>query len=477
MTVFYLANVGTRDLTLNGKSPSPPRQQGEEWLGCYEAVYDQLDAPILRPGLMRVIKKVGHVSQVVLFVSDQPEATDARFRNNDTVFLGELLKRYLSKRLGAQLGSVTVERLPGNPANYNAMLDFFAGRLPELAPPDRVEVVYVVPVGGTDASNVGLWVNAIRLYRRKVQLLYVMPDERVDVLALHVVLLRETFRAQAAAHLSVHDYAALGRLLQAEPDLAPSWSVPLCAYAHHRLHFDFIRAEGELTKARQTASGEKLAQIGRLQASLTPFLQDCAAPTSESLDSDWTAWLDLQRQFLGELFIHVQVKADQEQWIEFLGRLFRLHEAMLRFAFEQQTRHSTDGNDGRGYPDYTKALSADPALQSYLSSKGIKEERPMTYALGLTVEFWVTQAGKGRELGPVRAAVQQMEKLRELRNKSAIAHGYEGVSGAEIEQIVAIKDLLDAVRRGLTALEVTVTDSPFIQVQDLLREALGGDSR
>ncbi|MBZ0168246.1 hypothetical protein MELA_01932 [Candidatus Methylomirabilis lanthanidiphila] len=477
MTVFYLANVGTQDLTLNRKKPFPPRQQGEQWLKSYETVHDQLDAPILRPGLTRVIEKVGHISQVVLFVSDQSEATEARFRNNDTVFLGELLKRHLPKRFGAKLDTVTVERLHGNPANYDAMLNFFAERLPELVPQDGIEVVYVVPVGGTDASNVGLWVNAIRLYRRKVQLLYVMPDERVDVLALHVVLLRETFCAQAAAHLSAHDYAALGRLLQAEPDLAQSWAVSLSAYAHHRLHFDFTRAQAELTKAQQIAFGEKRAQIGRLQTSLTPFLQRTAAPTSESPDSEWTAWLDRQRQFLGELFIHLQVKADQEQWIEFLGRLFRLHEAILRFAFEQQTRHNTDGNDRRGYPDYAKALSADPALQTYLNDKCVKEARPTTYALGLAVEFWVTEHGRGPELGPVRAAAQQMEKLSELRNKSAIAHGYEGVSAAQIEQVVAIKDLLDAVRRGLTALKVTINDSPFIQVRNLLREALRGNSR
>lgn len=473
MNIFYLANVGTQDVTWQGKPLSQPRQEGEALLRRYEVIRNQLDVPILVPGLSRAVEKVGRISQLVLFVSDQPATTLSRYRDKDTVYLGELLKLFLSERFGPQLGGVIVEPLLGNPADYNVALDFFAKRLPDLLPSDRVEVVYVVPVGGADASNVGLWVSAIRLYRRKVELLYVMPDGRVDVLALHAELLRETFRAQVAAHLGVHDYAGLERLLRAEPDLSSSWVPPLCNYAHHRLHFDFTRAMAALTQAQHTASGERRAQVGRLQASLTPFLQRIPSPTSMSSESDWKEWLALQRQFLGELFVHLQVKAEQQEWLEFVGRLFRLHEALLRFVFEEQTRHGTEGSDRRGYPDYARALTADSALESYLRNKGIKEMRATTYTLGLALEFWVTQSDQGRELGPVLSGVRQVEKLSELRNRSAIAHGYEGVSREQIEQIVSVPVVLDAVRVAMTKLGIPVNGSPFANVQHLLHETLG----
>lgn len=473
MNICYLANVGTRDLTLGDKPLSSPRQEGEALLRQYEDIRNQLGAPILIPGLSRAVEKAGHVSQLVLFVSDQSATTLSQYRDKDTVYLGELLKLFLLKRFGHKLGDVIVERLLGNPADYNVTLDFFTKRLPELLPRDRVDVVYVVPVGGADASNVGLWVSAIRLYREKVQLLYVMPDGRVDVLALHAELLRERFRAQAAAHLGVHDYAGLQRLLGVEPDFSLSWVPPLCAYAHHRLHFDFRRATDALIKAKQTAVGERRAQMERLQASLSPFLQGVAAPTSGSPESSWTEWLALQRQCLGEMFLHIQVKAEQKEWLEWLGRLFRLHEAILRFVFEEEMRHSTEGNDRRGYPDYERALTANSALKAYLCNKGVEEIRPTTYALGLALEFWVTQSGKGRELGTVRSGVQQVEKLRELRHKSAIAHGYEGVSCEQIEQIVPISELLGAVWAALERLGVQVSGNPFTEVQHLLRETLG----
>lgn len=473
MNIVYLANVGTRDVTWQDKPLSPPRQEGEALLRRYEDIRNQLDAPILVPGLNRAIEKVGHISQVVLFVSNQAVTTPSRYRDNDTVYCGELLKLFLSERFGSQLGGVIIEPLLGNPADYNVTLDFFARRLPDLLPPDRMEVVYVVPVGGADASNVGLWVSAVRLYRRKVQLLCVMPDGRVDVLALHAELLRETFRAQVAAYLGMHDYAGLEQLLRIEPDFSSSWVPPICSYAHHRLHFDFTRAMAALTQAQQTASGERRAQIGRLQASLTPFLRPIALPASMSLESEWEEWLALQRQFLRELFAHLQVKAEQQEWLEFVGRLFRLYEAILRFVFEEQTRHNTEGTDRRGYLDYAKALPANPALEFYLRNKGVKEMRPTTYTLGLALEFWVTQSDKSKELGPVLSAVRQVERLSELRNRSAIAHGYEGVSREQIEQIVSISVVLDAVRVALTKLGVSVSGSPFNDVQHLLRETLG----
>ena len=74
-------------------------------------------------------------------------------------------------------------------------------------------MVYVAPVGGADASNVGLAINAVRHYRDHCQFIYVLEKAGVQLLNLHAELLGDYARREAAAHLNRRDYAALAQTL------------------------------------------------------------------------------------------------------------------------------------------------------------------------------------------------------------------------------------------------------------------------
>ncbi len=473
MRVAYLANVGTRDVQRQGKFLEKPRPEGAALLADYERVRSELSSPILSAGLRRVLQFVDAVDRLQLFVSDQlpPPHTKEIHREKDTLEFGKLLQRLLNEKFGTRIKRIDCEPMRGNPADYNWTLSFFAERLRLLLPPEDVDVVYVAPVGGADASNVALTINSIRCYRRKCQFLYVMPDKSVQLLNLHNELLSDYARQAAASQLRRHDYAALRQTLE-QAQLGRNWHKHLCDYADRRTRFDFARADAALQAALETTDGgESVAQLTRVRDSLQLCLKKRKPPTSASETAAWEEWFILQRFLLGELFFNLRLEEQAGDWVDFIGRLFRMHEAMLRLVFELETRHSTDGTERKGYPDFKKATEQLPEF----STLGIRP-KPTTHALGQILQHWVRNAGKGI-YGPIEGIRERIEKLSELRNKSIIAHGYEAISKEDICKALdgeTPADLLDRLRIPLRRLGVNLSDEmdPYATVDKLLQVAI-----
>jgi hypothetical protein len=474
MNLVYLANVGTRDVQRGGRPLEKPRMDGAALFAEYAAVRAELEAPILAAGLRRVLAEAPAVSRVQLFVTDQPAPPDTRETHwqRDTVEFGKLLQRLLREEFQERVARIDCEPIHFNPSDYNLTLPFYEGRLPGLVRPDQVDVVYVAPVGGADACNVGLTVNAVRLYREKCQFIYVPEGGTVQVLELHRELLADYARQEAAAHLRRHDYAALGRTLL-HTRLGKVWHEHLCDYADRRLLFDFEGAAAALDEAVATAdAGDAKLKLARLRATLEPFLVEQKQPDSRADDAAWQSWFGLQRLRLGELFFNLRLKARHGAWVDALSRMFRLHEALLRLTFELETKHSTEGTDRIGYPDFAKAMGADPELAALKLG-----DRPTTYALERIVQHWATERGKNA-YRPVTAVLEVFRALSDLRNKSIVAHGYRGVSEEAVAKqlkTLAPSDLPGRLAGTLHAMGVDVKDAsdPYSAVPPLFNSLLG----
>jgi hypothetical protein len=488
--IVYLANVGTRDVTLDGRPLPLPRPDGERLLRAYleypEAFGHRLDAPILLPGLLRAIRVAGSVDRLVLFVSDQPEGVAPEHRDRDTVHLGELLRLWLPRCavLGGGLGEVRVVAIPGNPADYSTAILFYERALPGLVP-DGARTVYVAPVGGADASNTGLWLASVRLFRARVEAIYVMPGGRVEQIPLARVLLRDQAVRQACALLEYYDYSGLASLLAGVPWWGGAWH-PLFARAmSERLHFNFWGAVRLLDQAAEKAGGEERAWIGRMSDSLRRFARCLEsggkAPASGDPEPEWTAWLERHRTGLAELYWNMLVKARRAEWVDFLGRAFRLYEGVLRLVFEETTRHSTCRGPSGRYPDFAGYVAGDEGLVSYLRSKGVRAGEdgvswePSTYVLKLVVEYWTERERGAAGFLPVRGMCLLMERLAQLRNASIMAHGWDPVSRDEMERQagMGIEEVLERIRRGLKAGGVeTGEENPYDQANDWFRARL-----
>jgi hypothetical protein len=353
---------------------------------------------------------------------------EEKFRDKDTVYLGKILERLLPKFFPGRIDNVIPISILGNPADYNQMNPFFAQRLPELLAPNKWDIIFIAPVGGADATNMTLLYNGVQCFHERCQLIYVMPDGGVLPLDLGQQMLRAQSRALAWLYVKRHDYAALAEFLRMNPSSAAPWAEPVARYAAARLHFDFQCAHDALEQALRFAQGETRLKIANLKNSLVPFLQEISTPKAP--DQDWRPWLDLQAQLMVELYFNLRLKYTGGEFVDFLSRLFRLHEAVLRYLFEQEASTSTDKGGEEAFRDY---ILGRPLLQDFLDKHKL-EYWPTTRVLAAILDFWVTQERRGSHYGPVLRWIQRLEKLSDLRNKSIGAHGYLGVSQQEITE-------------------------------------------
>jgi hypothetical protein len=221
-----------------------------------------------------------------------------------------------------------------------------------------------------------------------------------------------------------------------------------------------------LEEALRFAQGETRLKINILRNSLMPFLQEISSPNAPG--QNWRHWLDRQAQLMVELYFNLRLKYRSGEYVDFLSRLFRLHEAVLRYLFEQEASISTDKGGEKTFRDYIRAR---PPLQDFLDKHKL-EYWPTTRVLAAILDFWVTREQKGPQYGPVHRWIQRLEKLSDLRHKSIGAHGYLGISQQEITERWNSASVVEDLAKVLGHVGLTLEDDPFIRVSLLLREAL-----
>ena len=126
----------------------------------------------------------------------------------------------------------------------------------------------------------------------------------------------------------------------------------------------------------------------------------------------------------------------------------------MRYVFEKETKVITEKIKG-GYEDFERYVKSDKELLSFLEREGIKLEHidPNRRILRKIIEFWV----KKRDFikcGQIFGFVDRINKpegssLADLRNKSILAHGFEGISKKEFENY---GDILKDIDRILISL-------------------------
>jgi CRISPR-associated protein (Cas_Cas02710) len=303
-----------------------------------------------------------------------------------------------------------------------------------------------------------------------------MGGRPVQLLNLHAELLGDHARREAEAHLKRRDYAALEQTLR-QSRLGEPWHQQLCAYAECRTRFDFRGAREALERARrELQSGEVHARVGQFLEELQPFLKETTPSRSASSSEEWEEWFKLQRELLAELFFNLRRKVLQGEWVDFLSRLFRLQEAVLRLVFEMETNHSTYKHKGAEFADFSQVITGDAALSKWFTDNAIRFEEPNSRNLFQALRYWVEKGGKGRKYGKLYNAVKVIGDagLQELRNQSIAAHGYQGVSQADVESKAqkSVEELLDLVKQVISGLEGNVDRDPYDAIDGPLRQAL-----
>lgn len=489
MTILVLCNVGSRDLMLEGETrpPSPMREEGRRLLEKYATVASCLTFPIIEPCLRYIIEQhPDGIDQLVLFGTDQSDPT---YRPSDTVHFAVLAACRLPELLDGRVKSAEPRPIQGiNPALYDEALEKFDELLSKL-PREGVVTCYVIICGGVPACNTALLLQGVRHFGHQLQVVYLPQGGEPQELRIGQQLIGTFREAAAIEHLERLDFAnALPYLEQLG---ARTGLCGLVRYAAQRLAFDFPSAQATLMEALRNGDTETRGFINRhLRHALDALVVEGQGP--ERLAA-----------LLAELYWNAAITYRHHRYADFLGRVYRFQEAVLRYLVETVFGLLTDlaptvreANQRR----WSGGIRANPTLVAFLETREAEGKpldweviaRPAYKALlsyatneaeGLDAEGKpLLPPGERKRYTALLNRVNGLDRLVELRHRTIIGHDFKGVSEALTLEHYKGRSRPDGTRRtpveGLAEimgmLKVNVRQNPYEAIASFVVERLKG---
>ncbi len=163
-------------------------------------------------------------------------------------------------------------------------------------------------------------------------------------------------------------------------------------------------------------------------------------------------------KILNELLRNSKIKKERGEYVDFLGRLYRFSEESLRLAFEKLTGIELKYDKfNRNYPEFVSYLNQNDDLRQKIQERKLKEE-PSPHTLNIIFrEISNKNDGNKREIKKKAFCVSAIFlKLNEWRNKTIIAHGFEGCTADKIKMLLSevAKEAEEGKKRGEFSEEV-----------------------
>ncbi|NLI76512.1 MAG: hypothetical protein GX442_08725 [Candidatus Riflebacteria bacterium] len=450
--IVAVATIGNRDLQVDGKSAdqwakaSPEgiahplgscaamgRTIQEDWAGYAS----RLSIPILDPFLTYVRGFVDHhqgkLTHLVLVVTNQPQSVEAAMRAKDTYSTGKVLEKWLRENRSLSGTNLTTLVVSANPTRP----DDVAGSLAETLAIGKwgflreADHVLLSITGGVPALNYALFLTLyFEVARDRLHCLHVNEATRQAVPNNYISRLQGVARRERIrALVDLYDFSAIQRELAPLRDT--TWAT-LAAYGQQRLNFDFTAAAFSLSQALRTVPPAVRPTVEAWQGELTELVAEDTQPRNKSI------------ALMRELLANMWIKLERGEWVDFLGRLYRLLEESLKvYVGDALGATLTFDRKTRNYPDYLAKAKARPqALEWFESQKatlgqGLRWEELNTFVGERWLEFFGGQgnpdeSAKARRLQEV---VARLRPLTELRNQSIMAHGFKPVSKEDLQAV------------------------------------------
>jgi hypothetical protein len=506
MAILVLCNVGNRDIQVRdrtvaeglgialGREPGAPwtiwgAREGGQRLWEHPEAAAGLSFDILDPCLEQVISRHrGPIDRLVLFGTDQPEGLVAeRHRQKDTLHFAEVMARHYGGQAASRIRRVAVLQVRGiDAALYDEAFEAYGKLLSDL--PQSVEACYLIISGGMPACNAALLLQGVRRWGERARVLY-LPEGASEPRELRAgaQILASLQRAVIEAHLQRLDFAAARALMPAIE--APRAVCGLAAYGQQRLDFDFDTAQETLL--------DEVERHGDL--AVRRFVDSVRCDLDPLCGSDEST--ERLRTLLAELFWNSEIAFEQRRYADFLARVYRFQEAVLRYLVETAYGWPTDlslrAREGT-LQAWKQALAMDDRLRAYLAAKGVDgrsltERQINRYTFNALLAFALDPKGGQREDGGANVPpdrrqflqaqikrVNAFDKLVELRHRTIVGHDFEGVSLSKIraaypngeKDAQGQPDPVKGMMVLLEALQVPVRNNPYRRLAAFIAERL-----
>lgn len=439
MTTLFIANLGARDVALDGERLGSPRADGERLLREWPADAARLTMPLVGPMIRHICDKGDRPDRIILVTTDQPETAPAEHRAKDTVYCGQLARRIVGRLFQRErIGEHQVTLRPitrGNPALYDEMYEFYTAFLGDLKNKDLsgVDRCFVGLDGGTPAGNTSLLLAAVQRFGADCRTLYVENGSAVaHQLDVGPRIHRSMLRKSIADLLDSYQFAAARQLILDLGEPADGAAAVLAEYCQHRLSFDFESAarcvselfmrERDLRLLIRRAEDEARAMTGD-----DPDVGALLAETARGLTVLWS----------------------NGAYRDYLHRLVGLAESAARHLVKTclpPLDYSADDEGARRLR--MKQIEAEPDLAGYLGAITVGGQ-PLDYArsnlrtLQHLIDYvvaerpgkperWRLSAERIAAVAEARDVLKRLGRLSSQRNQSTHAFG-----GASEESVTA----------------------------------------
>lgn len=416
-------------MLLDNNQIRPARSEGKKVLTDYKKFESRLTTPIISPILEYILTRFEKLEYIVLFVTNQEPPNQ-----NDTLYFGEIIELILEKR--ENIKNIKLIQIPHNPALYDEMFNYYEKKINYRT--NEWEKVFISPTGGTPACNFALLFNTVKFFQEKCEILYT-SEKTKKVIPLHIVtpLLNEFKKNVIKTLVRNYDYSAISDILENNNE----WRIAhlLSEYARLRLYFDFDSA---------LHISEELIKI--TQGKLRKFCEDLRENLDKFAQED-------KKALMLELYNNAKIKAKRKEYVDFLGRIFRLQEALLRYVVEMELQIPTDVSSTEKREKYRHAIKGQ--IEDFLKTlkvggKLLRYEEPNTMALLNLIKFIVEEKGQ-EKYRTFYEKIEKTQRLARLRDRSIMAHGFEEISEKKLEEKnYPLKEIIEDFSKILNDIDI-----------------------
>lgn len=436
--VFGMKFDENSDLSKVRTSPEPkehnPENKSYRDLTAYifEHVEDwthKIEFPIIEETLLQLQKEMGKqpLHKIIVYASKQESP---QFNKQDTEFIAKIYQTYFEKVLrSSKLKDVLngtkkpiLREITQNPSDMDIMMDYYNTEMRTISDEADVHAVHISVTAGTQAMNTALMINAIKHIGQKAHILYLPKEQVLLKLQISKTILKQNYVTSIRESVQSYDYYAALELLKnhgeeylQEKERSTLYS--LLSYANNRFSFNFIDAEATLRHVYDTLPRFR-DKVGVLLGEI-PTLTDSTTDTTSTM--------------LEELYQNMWVLYQRGQYIDFLGRFFRFHEALLKYFVQRKLNVPLTKNekqvDPKWYDEQTELIAFAENDKTTGSKMLIKGRDLNRHNMKCIIEFYDQHKGTKTT---VLAGTQVIENLADLRNKLILAHGWSGCSEVDI---------------------------------------------
>ena len=417
-----------------------PRPGGKRLFDAFNTFAHDISLPIIEPALENTADTLqGEKPRIILVATDQDHTKiPTPFYNNDSIWFAKIVARMISVKYKPLYNKELIETISVHKevAYLDKQYQFWTHRLTQapFSNIDPQESVYLYTQGGIPTINTALMFTVLQKFGEQVTVVNINEStHRAFSTNFSAQYIIEKEKEKARNYLKRFEYYAFSELRVSEEIKA------LADYMYHRLNFDFKAAEKALdgVKDNITFSDAEIINVRKR-------IQEVEEGNSLLL--------------LQELIENAYIKYQQEAYVDFLLRFFRIIEELTKneamaylgnFQFEANKWAET-------FLPYLSAPKNQP-LKDFLDQYTFKG-RPIKYdGLNPSIPLYIAIIEHYQDQ-EFLDFVAKVDGLRNMRNLSIGAHAFHPVSRSKIDgelwkHNLSVDDLFNYLRKatGITS--------------------------